>query len=262
MAQPASKADLLAAEAEQWQPLSPFRARQIIAECKALLKSVSPELASKLYLAIGLASMRAQLFSKAADAFRTAGRLGLEPELVAINLSAALLANQEYVEGINEIAAIADDSRGSRRVLAYANLAEGLARLGQMDDALASFRVAVEAADVDSPAQMFGLAMQAAEIGANDEALKFFVRFVTVGRRRKIERTEDLSWALRDADLRSLLEERPALLRVVELALHPPSLPPPVEVDDGSEPTSAERVYDETLALRQRANHAVLGEGG
>jgi len=259
MAQAASKTDELLQEVEPSNALTPFRAHQIVAECRALLAKVNSEQAAGVYMVIGLASMRLGNSSKAIEAFQAAKKLGRhEPGVVSVNLGAALLGEGRLFDAIDGLAAMASESQGTQRVLGFANLAEGLSRVGQQEDAEASFREAVSAADFKNASHLFALAMQAAEVGLDDEALRFFMSFVGLLKGVEVIDVRSLRRAIGDAHLRSLLEERPVLKRVVDLATTPATHL--VAGENTADSPDVDRVFSETCGSRARANEAVLAE--
>lgn len=84
---------------------------------------------------------------------------------------------EEAVRHLAEAADMAPD------LLAAANLASGLARLGAHPEALATYQDAVGLANLASADDLFTLAQHAAELGLLAEASEFMARFLSVQKR-------------------------------------------------------------------------------
>lgn len=250
--------------------LSEFEIRRMLMELERATKTLSgPDLAST-YSLMGMAYDRLGKPDRALVEFRKSARI--DPTLVhRFNLGRMLLKLDQVEEAVDVLAeAVELDGRDVGGLLRFA---EALFRLGSRDDALEIFEQAIAAADFKSLADVLALAVEAAKMGFDGEAVELFARYLALG----------LGIALGNSPAVTFIEQcdvsardecfalAPELQRAVERALH---FGPDVEhlrmMPRPAEPhisglVDADETAEDVLAWmaphRARANAAVLPEG-
>lgn len=148
------------------------------------------------------------------------------------------------------------------------NLAQALVQLGERDAGLNVFADAVEATDFRNAARAFAMAMTAADIGCDTDAVEFFAKFVTL--RENIERDGrsalDVITSARTSTLASFSQKpslRSAIRRAIAFAAERArqSTVEPL-LDDEQARAEAIGVFEATKPLREMAFTATLGDIG
>ncbi|WP_437628158.1 tetratricopeptide repeat protein [Sorangium sp. So ce1151] len=133
--------------------------------------------AHTIYSIMGTAHMRLENPTEALECYKKAVRLQPSVARHKRNLGTALIATGQIAEAVQQFAEALDLPDDSP-FLTYANMAEALALLGLHEDARAAFEEAVNAADLSSTYDLLRLAAQAAEIGADREAVDLYARYI------------------------------------------------------------------------------------
>jgi tetratricopeptide (TPR) repeat protein len=151
---------------------------------------------------------------------------------------------------------------GGRTPLVLGTLAEALARLGFDTEARAVFGEAVRLSDHGDATAWKNLALHAADVGLDEEAVEFFVQHLRLAHGETADRAAADVLAAHRQEVMELPDGVPDLSRVLrkalafEQAIWPPSSGHGDDPPDGEDPSCG--VYDHTRASRLRANTAVL----
>lgn len=178
------------------------------------------------------------------------------------NQAAALLELRRYREAATSSIEASRIPGGYTRAN-LANLAEALYHLGEFEAALQTFQEALGLADLTNPAHCFSMAIEAAELGLDQDALELFAQFIV--RKRGAEHDErpaiEIVRGASDEE-KAGLENVPVLdatirrLRAManELARLSSHMGPQVEASS----EEAQDVYEATRRLREEALSHVL----
>jgi tetratricopeptide (TPR) repeat protein len=181
---------------------SEFRLKKIIRDCRNWLGTSNPEDAAELYSLMGVAYFRLGNFEESLKCYLLADKLDRSSSEHKRNVGTVLLAlsrPQESIQWFVDSLEYQDD----RRLMTYANLAEAFARLGLHADAMEAFAEAVRAADHHDSTDMFILAAQAAELGADRDAIELYARALAlrqgmqIGHRRPLDLIREAPEALK-----------------------------------------------------------------
>ncbi|WP_434047126.1 MULTISPECIES: tetratricopeptide repeat protein [Sorangium] len=176
--QPAEKIQALSDEIDNWiSGQAEFSLRRIIQECLKLLKVTSHSDADVIYSIMGTAHMRLGDTNEALRCYENAVRLKPSDGRHKRNVGTVLIVLGRVSDAV-QMFAEALDLPDNRRFLTYANMAEALALLGLHEDAYDAFQEALATANLNSPHDALLLAAQAADIGADREAVDLFARHI------------------------------------------------------------------------------------
>lgn len=219
--------------------------------------NLSAEAAIKCHVLWGQALFRLDDLEGALAQFQQA--CSLNPmRLVPLRYAGvALLGLGRTAEGVDLLAHVA--SHAPRDSNCLGNLALGYAVLGKNDESIEAINKAMQAADPRNQKHSFILALQAACLGLNAEAVEYFVRFLALrdgfdpGERSAV----DILIERRGTYEESLTENGP-LRDAIALALaFDEEMKAPVE-ERAENPEGVLAMFEATRSMRERATAAVL----
>jgi len=153
----------------------------ILAETKRLLPSARPIDRGRLHMLRGVVYTRLQRHQDSLHEHKLARMLDPTEADHANNIAAALLnlgRAEEALEYLRQ--ARAQQPTPQLKLLIALNEAEAYARLGETRAAFTAFEQAVALASARSASDAFSLALAAAELGADHEAVEFFARYLAL----------------------------------------------------------------------------------
>jgi tetratricopeptide (TPR) repeat protein len=245
--------------------LSEFRLKKIIRDCRNWLGTCNPEDAAELYGALGLAYFRLEHFEESLKCNLLADKLNRSSSEHKRNVGTVLLAlsrPQESIQWFVDSLEYQDD----KRFITYANLAEAFARLGLHADAVEAFTEAIRAADHHDPTDLFILAGQAAELGADGDAIELYARAlasrqgVRIGNKRPLDVIREAPEALKSG-LMKVGPLKEAIMRAELFGDALSNLPRAASrtaTQVGETGDTDIEAYDATKPYRARATVAVL----
>ncbi len=187
MTQPATKAEQLA---QEYMPLlNDSSASMDELTLRRLIKTFQSEVADAswsergvLFCLIGMAWFRLGSFEKAVEADKNAARYEPDEATHPNNMAAALLELGRVDEALVQLRAARSKGVVDRKTMltVLGNEAEAHFRLGATAPARAALAEAVKLADPRDHIESFVLAMQAANIGCDDDAVEFFARHLAL----------------------------------------------------------------------------------
>lgn len=272
---PAHKTTTYMQELCDWsQPLSQMRIDWILADCKRSLKSTAPlsnQEISDWHSITGLAYLRAGSYKRAYDAFRNAEHYAPHDKDLKLCVASAMLHLGMPADAL-EVMANINDPDNVQQTYILCNSAEALADLGAFSDAKDVFAEALRIADHSDYRVLHLLAAQAAEIGAEREAIEFLARSEAVKRGIVLASQPALEFIEQLPDLWDILKQPggESLYSVVMRAKSfGPSIAamnvlpmPPMQHDKAKGAANgALEVYNEMSPLRIAANEIVMNEG-
>lgn len=180
MSEPALKVDAYNREMFSWGTVvRPERLEFILADCKRMLRQGAGDLGA-VHATMGHIYARLANWEKAVHHYRNAVQFAPSRATFKISLGASLITVGQPTKGLEflgEATEQKDQLSPYDLVIAYANAAEALAKLGMEQDAYDAMRDAIEVADFSNPTHVIALAIQCAEIGADWEAVELFARY-------------------------------------------------------------------------------------
>lgn len=158
-----------------------FTLRRGLKSAQEALPDAPPELRGPMYRFVGSVHRRLGQHALALNAFKNAMRVEPNEPVNINNVACGLLElqrNEEALEFLRAHPMKLDRLPICVAVCLLGNEAEGLHRLGQVERAREVFESAVRLARPTSPSSWFHLAQQAAVLGAEDDAVEFFARYL------------------------------------------------------------------------------------
>lgn len=187
MVQTAKKWLQIAHQLNDWfVEISEFELNRIIRDCRQWLRTADTHDAAEVYDVMGVAHTRLHKLEDALTCHLNVDRLTRSSSATCKrNVGAALIALDRPQEAIGWFieALELDDSHPAS---VYANLAEACMLAGLPMDAQEAFRDAVMTADHTNPGEVFMLATQAAELGADRDALELYARSLALRQRVQV----------------------------------------------------------------------------
>lgn len=207
---PAHKTTTYTEELCDWsRPLSQMRIDWILADCKRSLKSTAPlsnQEISNWHCITGLAYLRIGSYKRAYDAFRNAEHYAPHDNDVKLCIASAMIHLDMPAEALEVMANISDPDKAQQTTI-LCNSAEALADLGAFSDARDVFAEAVRIADHSDYQILHILAAQAAEIGAEREAIEFLARSESIKRGINLSSQSALEFIEQLPDLSEILAQ-------------------------------------------------------
>ena len=272
MATPALKASAYLAEMHDLTtPPSAGRLEWIVADLKRMLQTASVDPAP-LHVALARAYQRLGRHEKALHHSRNAMHYAPKDPAHKIQASVSLVHLGRPAEALDLLSEV-EDLHGFNQVVLLGNTAEALADLGLLAEAREVFEEALLVANQDDALSVLILAMQAAEIDADREAVELFARYLRLrrGGPRGDEHPLSVIQSASDEQMAVLDQSSTRRLKAaVKKALafghalfdaSPASLYAAPKEELEAADADALAVYDDTLPLRSKATREAMDEG-
>lgn len=161
------------------RPRDEATVRSIIAEVRLALHDARVQDRSALRVMLGSAYFRLGEYEAALSEQKHAALLDPANAYPRNNIAANLVELGRMEEALEHLREARKLSTSSRLTLAICvNEAEANHRLGRTEAARAAFEAAIANHDADCASDLFSLAMEAADLGAEDDAAEFFARYL------------------------------------------------------------------------------------
>ncbi len=229
-----------------WLELTPFRLRQVLADLKGTLRTQSPLDAQMSYVLMGMAHFRLGDPEEAVRQLEVALRLRRDRNAL-VNLGMLLMTVGRNSEAI-EILVEASEDTAKNDPLVYANLSEAFAVMGREDDAWDMLRQAISFADHANVMHLFVIACQSAELSADELALQYFVRFLSILTGKPIGNRTVAQFLEEERPANLSLKRSPMLAASVERMLAFGALLAPLREAASARKQSTEVVSDDAVA--------------
>lgn len=202
-------------------PMEENEVRHTLRKLRAAQRSAQPDEFARLFNTIGITCGRLKDYQGALDAHRNAAKYDQSTAMYLNNAASALIELKRFDEALETLRrAHAKTVKSSDfEVLARLNASEAYFALGDEKAARREFLEGVMRADPTNRADMFVLSTQAAIIGADQEAVEFFARYIALATKTDLGDTPAVE-IIRAApsETKARLVDLPALAGVIARA--------------------------------------------
>jgi tetratricopeptide (TPR) repeat protein len=202
-------------------PMSVKELRGALVDLRGARRDARADELAGLFSMIGLVCVRLRDFADALDAHRNAARYEPASANHPANAAAVLLLLKRFQQALDTLrdASTRPHKSPGFEFIMWLNMSQAHHGLGDAAQARLSFEHAIRHADAASYVDLFKLANQAAILGAEDDAVEFFARYVTLAQRGKRGETPAVE-VIREAPagLKARLADLPLLADAIERA--------------------------------------------